>query len=103
VKKGQLDKNLRAAMTFVFDSKNVTNTTESQALLNLTGSDLDAAAQDVISDFFDANRFTGVTCDFGGIAMLVEGNRTITDDDSFNYDYDTYTILNNGPPVSCVD
>lgn len=70
-------------------------------MLKLTGSDLEAAAQGVITDFFAEYRHTGVTCDFGGIAMLVEQNRTITDDDSSGYDDDSYyTIVNKGPPVS---
>lgn len=102
LKRGQLDTNIRGAMTFIFNTNNTFDAPESQTLLNLTGSNLEAAAQGVIGEFFEQNRLNGVTCDFGGIAMLVERNRTITDDDSLNYNDDSYfRVVNKGPSVCC--
>ena len=61
------------------------------------------AAQSVITDYFESTRMAGTTCDFGGIAMLTESNRTITDDDNVQFDDDSYyTIINEGPAVSTV-
>ena len=100
IKKGQLDKNIIGSLTYIFDETNTTNTPDAQAMLQLSGSDLNSAAQTVISDYFETTRMVGTTCDFGGIAMLTESNRTITDDDDVQFEDDSYyTIINEGPAV----
>jgi hypothetical protein len=47
--------------------------------------------------------FVAQTCDFGGIALLVEENRTITNDDYLGWDDDEYLpgtrIIYKGPSV----
>ena len=103
IKKGQLDKNIIGAITYIFDESNITDTPRAQEILQLSGSDLTNAAQSVITDYFESTRMAGTTCDFGGIAMLTESNRTITDDDNVQFDDDSYyTIINEGPAVRTV-
>lgn len=99
LKRGQLDKNVIVALVFVFDADNIDNPS-SQSMLKLTGADLETAARPVISDYFDQHRHEGITCDFGGIALLVESTRAITDDDSIGLDDDSYLIVRRGPAVS---
>jgi hypothetical protein len=100
VKRGQLDRNIIGALEYVFNANGTMDSPESQAILQLSGPDLENAARSVISDYFDAHRHEGVTCDFGGIAMLSEANRTLTDDDAYSFTDDSYTIVNKGPAVS---
>jgi len=60
----------------------VTNgTEESLAVETLTGKDLRHGAGPLIDTFFQKGRGSGVTCDFGGIGVLVLENTTIADDD----------------------
>lgn len=105
LKKGQLPKNIYGALAYIFGSQNLTNTPEAKQIMNLTGSELETVADGVIGDYFQEFRANGVTCDFGGIAQLLEENRTFSDDDSFGSyglfdDDEYYTIVNKGPPVS---
>ena len=44
----------------------------------------------MVEEYFRKYKGEGATCDFGGIAMLLEINRTITDDDEFVVDDDEY-------------
>ena len=96
LKKGQLDSNIQGALGYVFNVQNLTDP-ESKAMLKLKGPDLYDAASQVISDFFEKYRRTGVTCDFGGIAMLIEQNTTLLDE---GYDDDIYyTVVHEGPEI----
>lgn len=56
----------------------------------LHGDDLYDEADTIFSDFWDANRAKGATCDFGGAATLVEENKTRTED---YYTDDYYNVL----------
>jgi hypothetical protein len=97
LKRGQIDSNIRGAMEYVLTQEKKMKDPDSLALLNLTGSDLEEAGQAVISDYFDKYH---PTCDFGGIAMLIERNKTITEGGGDSFDVDSYfTITNAGPPV----
>jgi hypothetical protein len=100
LKKNQLEKNIKTALLHIFQVQNTTETPEAKALLNLTGSALDEAAQIAISNFFDSNRLNGATCDFGGIAMLsLEQNVTFSKNES-EYDDFFYTeVVTTGPPL----
>ena len=97
LKKGQIDKAVRDAVGYVLGVQNLTQTPEAKAVLNRTGSDLDAAAGPILSDFFDKNRHMGATCDFGGVAMLIESNLTLSDDDTVYYGDDEYFFIHEGP------
>ena len=98
LKRGQIDKPVRDAVKFCLNAEGIEDTPEAQAILNKTGQDFQDAAQTVLSDYFEKFRMEGVTCDFGGIAMLIELNRTLTDDDSIGVDDDEYRyIINEGP------
>jgi len=99
LKHGQIDRAVHDAVAYILKVENLTETVEGQEILNLTGSALHSAAQQVLSEYFEKYRIEGATCDFGGVAMLIEENRTytddslITDDEYFNY------VVFRGPPV----
>jgi len=97
LKNGQLDSNIRGALGYIYDQQNLTGTPDVKAMMKLDGKDLTKAASPVIEDFFEKNRRNGVTCDFGGIAMLIEQNKTISDED-YNDDQ-FYTVVNEGPAM----
>jgi hypothetical protein len=58
--------------------------------LSKRGDALMDVASELVPEFFEQNRGMGATCDFGGIAMLVEFERNITDDDSLGWTDDEY-------------
>ena len=95
LKSGQLDSNIRGSLEYIYSVQNMTNNSDAQAILKLHGTDLSNAASPIISNFFDQNRRNGVTCDFGGIAVLIERNKTISDQE-YNDDM-FYTVVNEGP------
>jgi hypothetical protein len=99
VKKGQIDQVVHDAVAYALDVQNLTDTKDGQAVLNLSGSALHDAANTILGDFFDKYRHTGATCDFGGVAMLIESNLTLSDDDSIYYGDDEYfqVIVHEGP------
>lgn len=90
LKKGQLDKSVRDAVAYALNFQNLTNTPKAQKILNMTGDQLKEKGQQVLMEYFEKYRHSGATCDFGGIAMLVEENRTLTDDDSVLFSDDEY-------------
>jgi len=65
---------------------------DSSYVYNLSASDLKKEANKVLGQYWQDHHSEGATCDFGGIAFLVEQNRTITDDDTFVADDDEYII-----------
>jgi hypothetical protein len=67
----------------------------SEYLDSLSEDELRQEANQVLNEFWQDNHGQGVTCDFGGIAFLVEQNRTITDDDNV-VDDDEYMIIERG-------
>jgi len=99
IKHGQLDKSILAAVEYVLSVENKTDTEEGQTILNLSGSALYQKADEIIEDYFEKTRHSGTTCDFGGIAMLIEENRTLSDDDSIGLDDDEYYgyVIYRGP------
>lgn len=91
---------IRGAVDYVLNQLGTDATAEQNATLTMTGSDFEDAAETLLSDYFQANKAIGVTCDFGGIAMLIEENRTITDDDYLGWDDDEYqVVVYRGPGV----
>jgi hypothetical protein len=90
LKRHQIDKTILAAVSYALNYENKTDTPEGKKMLSLTGPDLESAANDLITNFFSTYRFEGVTCDFGGVAYLVEENRTLTDDDAVFFSDDEY-------------
>lgn len=90
LKKGQIDKTIHKAVAYIFKHENRTKDPASQKILSLTGKDLEDAARTEIGDFFESHRLQGATCDFGGIAMLLEENRTLSDDDAVYMTDDEY-------------
>jgi hypothetical protein len=99
LKFGQIDTSIRQAVRWAFNYENLTQTPQAQQILNLTGSDLQSAANAVLTDFFDAYRFDGVTCDFGGVALLIERNTTLVDNaDMFLNDDEYFKVyVDKGP------
>jgi hypothetical protein len=90
LKRGQIDSTIRNAVKSILSQQNLMDTPEGQQILSMSPSDLEEAAGPIITDFFEKNRHSGVTCDFGGIAMLVEQNRTITNQDPLAFQDDQY-------------
>lgn len=86
------DQNILRSIMFIVIEKNNTGTlTDAEKhILDMSGKELQHTANDMIGEYFENHRATGMTCDFGGIAFLVEENRTITDDDSLVFDDDEY-------------
>jgi len=97
LKKGQIDSSIHAAVAYTFKYENTTRTKQAQKILNMTGFDLENAAKEIIPDFFVKYRWEGTTCDFGGVAMLIEENRTLSDDNTDFMNDDEYSIINEGP------
>jgi hypothetical protein len=102
IKKGQLDSTVQDAVAYVLKVQNLTSTTESQAALNLTGSALREKADEVVGEYFQKYKRAGATCDFGGVAQLVEESRVISDDDTVGYTDDEYygLVINEGPSMT---
>jgi len=83
------------AVDYILSQKNDTATALEKSVMNMKGEKLDDAANDLISDYFEDNRVAGVTCDFGGIAMLVEENKTISDEDFIDWDVAYFGMVEN--------
>jgi hypothetical protein len=100
LKRGQIDKPVREAVKFCLGAEGLSDSPQAAEILNKTGQDFQDAAANVLTDYFEKHRMEGVTCDFGGIAMLIELNRTLSDDDSLGIDDDEYYtryIIKEGP------
>lgn len=95
------EKGVKGAVKYIISQKNKTGTltADDTTILNMTGKDLMHSGGSLIESFFESHRSKGVTCDFGGVAFLVEENRTITDDDSLGWNDDEYqpTVVYRGP------
>jgi hypothetical protein len=102
LKRSVPDDGILKAVDLIVKEKGATATEEEKSVTTFSGKKLRESAEDLITQFFDQNKGAGVTCDFGGIAMLVEENRTITDDDFLGWDDDEYvrgTVVYKGPKV----
>jgi glucan 1,3-beta-glucosidase len=90
---------VQGAVKYILDAQNLTETEEGKAILAKSGKEFSEAANDLIQKFFEDFRAQGATCDFGGIAMLIETNRTVTDDDNLAWVDDEYypVIIYQGP------
>eukprot|EP00980_Cylindrotheca_fusiformis_P021896 scaffold8740_cov113-Cylindrotheca_fusiformis.AAC.4 len=107
LKRDVSDKALKDVAGFILESRNKTGTNPpTQAdydILEMEGSELSKNAAVLVTDYFESHKTLGATCDFGGIAMLVEVNRTITDDDSLGFDDDEYYfVVHEGPNVMVI-
>jgi hypothetical protein len=98
LKKNLPDEPVLAAIHWINDQ---TNITEDRKVEALTGNDLRDGAEVLIDSYFQTHKGMGVTCDFGGVGLLVEENRTITDDDFLGGSWDDdeyYVYVYTGPP-----
>jgi glucan 1,3-beta-glucosidase len=86
---------LIGALSYIIGEKNRTGTLtdEDQEVFDKEGDEQLEQAGELVSEFFENFKGSGATCDFGGIAMLVEENRTITDDDFLGWDDDEYRVI----------
>jgi glucan 1,3-beta-glucosidase len=89
-KKDIHESSVKSAVAYIIDFENKTNTPEGQEILSKTGDELFDVAGELVPEFFIQNRGMGATCDFGGIAMLVEFDRNVTDDDNLGWTDDEY-------------
>ena len=98
LKHGQIDRSVRGAVGYVLNLEGKADSDEAERIMSLSGKELEDAAQDILGDFFERYRAEGATCDFGGIAILIEEDRELVDDDSFGLNDDEYfSIVNSGP------
>ena len=88
LKKNQLESAVKDAIGYIFYVENRTDADRS--ILNHTGTKFFDEASAMISDYFDKNRKAGATCDFGGIAQLVETGRNVTGGKTYYYSDDEY-------------
>mmetsp|Transcript_49478 Transcript_49478/g.120105 ORF Transcript_49478/g.120105 Transcript_49478/m.120105 type:complete len:759 (-) Transcript_49478:186-2462(-) len=89
IKRDVKEDSLRAAVKWINGQNNAT---ENSKLDELSGSELRSEAESSIDGYYQANKFDGVNCDFGGIGLLVGENRTITDDDFLGWNDDEYYV-----------
>ena len=78
------DDRILGAVGWILGQKN--GTAFEKSAMEMSGADLNEAANQIIGDFFSENKLSGVTCDFGGIAMLVEEDAGPSDDDFVDWD-----------------
>jgi hypothetical protein len=97
IKRDMTDASMLKAVHYILKQKNGTETEDESFAMDLTGKELHDAANNMIEQYFQEEKGSGVTCDFGGVAMLVEENRTVTDDDFVDWDVAYFTgETNNG-------
>mmetsp|Transcript_1390 Transcript_1390/g.3205 ORF Transcript_1390/g.3205 Transcript_1390/m.3205 type:complete len:726 (-) Transcript_1390:311-2488(-) len=89
------EQNVLKAIDYILSQKNETATVYEKSVLDMKGDELNDAANDMIADYFDDNKVAGITCDFGGIAMLVEENKTMTDETFIDWDVAYFGIVEN--------
>ena len=97
-----LEATLKGALQYIIEQKNTSGTLvdDDFAILGLSGDELMSEGGELISDFYEENKIAGVTCDFGGVAMLIEENRTVTDDDFLGWEDDEYyEVVYRGPNI----
>ena len=77
-KRGQLDESMRNGLRYCLNVEQKNQT----YLDSLHGKQLSDEGDKIFGEFWENHRAEGATCDFGGMATLVELNKTITDDDA---------------------
>ena len=89
------EQGLLDALSYIIGEMNRTGTLSDEdiAVFDKKGDEQIEQAGELVSQFFESHKSSGATCDFGGIAMLVEQNRTITDDDYIGWNDDEYQII----------
>jgi hypothetical protein len=94
------DKPIQKAVAYALKIQNITDGPD-MAILNMTGPELKARANEVIGAYFQKYKRAGATCDFGGVAMLVEESRKPTDDDTVFLTDDEYygLVVQEGPKL----
>ena len=75
-KRGMLDKNVRDGCLYVYYSEHNDTEANVNRIKNLTGEDLAQEADILFTKYWAENRVLGATCDFGGVAQLMELNYT---------------------------
>ena len=89
-KTGQLEKTVRSGMKYCLNQEKKDET----YVDDLNGEELVKEADKIFNEFWKEHHTMGATCDFGGVATLVELNRTTTDEDSQTFiDADAYTEI----------
>ena len=81
-KRNQLEVNLRVSIKWAL-TEDGKSQEEIDSVDNVTGDELYDEADKVFNGYWAAHRVTGSTCDFGGLAILQEMNKTYFDDDFF--------------------
>lgn len=96
VKKGQKDKTVQDAVAYVL---NFENRTDEFHIVNMTGPGLRSKANEVLGDYFNRYKSAGATCDFGGVAQLIEQDQKPSNDDAIFLTDDEYygVIVKEGP------
>jgi gas vesicle protein len=89
LKRNTQDDSIRAAVHWINDQ---TNITANRKVETMSGDELRTQAEIIMDGYYQDYKFEGVNCDFGGIGLLVEENRTITDDDFLGWDDDEYIV-----------
>lgn len=79
-KHGQLESSVRNGAKYCLEEEGNNQTTY---IDNLSGKELLDEATKLFGEFWEKRRTMGATCDFGGVAALVELNRTLPDDDAY--------------------
>mmetsp|Transcript_657 Transcript_657/g.1335 ORF Transcript_657/g.1335 Transcript_657/m.1335 type:complete len:552 (+) Transcript_657:128-1783(+) len=97
LKRDMPDSSLLKAVKYVLRVKNETATADERSVVELKGNQLFDATNEMISEFFDENKVDGVTCDFGGVAMLVEEENFVVDDDFVDWDVAYFGKQDDGP------
>ena len=97
LKHGLPDTSVLKAIDYILTQKNDTATAYEQSVIDMKGEELTDAANGMIADYFDENKVAGVTCDFGGVAMLVEENKTVTDENFVDWDVAYFGVVQTGP------
>ena len=94
LKKHIPDQPIIDAIHYINDvTANSSITPSQRAIESMTGKELRVNAGPIVDLFFQNGRGSGVTCDFGGIGVLVEENSTISEDDD---DDDINKMIHNG-------
>lgn len=88
VKKDAPEKNVRGALAYIYKVENKDQSPEAKAEANITGHELYNTANEAFDDYFQTHRHEGATCDFGGVAMLVEESKEQNADGEEYYHFD---------------
>lgn len=74
------ENNIKESVGYILGQKGNAATDDEKSIMDMSGEELYDNANDLISDYFQKHKLEGGTCDFGGIAVLIEVNKTIDED-----------------------